>query len=414
MKGRKKMKKILALFLCITMVFAVSTLSVFAEETVSDLVAVNFEDGTLNTNQFSLTELSGLGGKSSDDTSMAFVLDETGKDSEVKWSYALSGIDADKVATSGGSKGVYFSFNLYASGDVGARISYSSAGYKILEWNSDGTAIATGASEPLAMERGRWHKIVLSMNDSNGGRFALFVDGVRIATSADATWNSISTKSPLSIGILPNSKNGIVAFDDIYYSYWQSPNTYNNIKDQDLPLFANTENITFDSETNTFVYAEEVFADVEGLGAELQSAFSNAEEIGIFNKDLSAPATDLADAKIVAVKLNSNAYCYFNIKMQEFIPEHVEIIGDETCSGVASIFSNPTSKDKSVVIILVLKDENGVIQKLAASPETVVEAGAEDVEIVIEPIESEGLKAEAFFIESWTTRLRLFDEIYKN
>ncbi len=407
------MKKILALFLCAAMVFSVSSLSVFAEETVGELVGVNTEDGSLNSNQFSLTELSGLAGKASDDAATAFVLDESGASSEIKWSYALSEIVPDKVGTSGASKGIYFAFNLYASGDAVARISYSS-GYKILEWGSDGTATATGASDPITMERGKWHKIVLSMNDSNGGRIALFVDGVRIAASADSTWNSISGKSPLSIGVVENSKNGIVAFDDIYYSYWEAPNTYNSIKGQDLPAITNTENVTYESETNTFVYAEDVFADVEGLGAELQSVFSNAEEIGIFNKDLSAPATDLADAKIVAIKLNSNAYCYFNIKMQEFIPDHVEIIGDETCSGVASIFSNPTSKDKSVVIILVLKDENGVIQKLAASPETVVEAGAEDVEIVIEPIESEGLKAEAFFIESWSTRLRLFDEIYKN
>ena len=59
------------------------------------------------------------------DTAMAFVLDGAGCATSIRWQYPLTHINASDVATSGGSKGIYFAFNMYADGDVTARICYA-------------------------------------------------------------------------------------------------------------------------------------------------------------------------------------------------------------------------------------------------------------------------------------------------
>ena len=407
------MKKILSLFLCLAMLFNAMSLVAFAEETDNGIVDISPTDGSLNIDDFSLQERAGLGGKKADDISMAFVLDESGTTSEIKWNYTLSGIESSKVGTSGGAKGVYFAFNLYASGEATAIFQYGD-GYPILTWKPDGTAAVNGVSDPITMVRNRWHKVVVSMNDYSGGRLDLFVDGVRIKKEVDSSWGKISTKSPLSIGVSKGSKNGIVAFDDGYYSYWTSPTNYNKIKNQELPIFTETADISCNSAGDSLEYAEDTYADVNELIAGLRAAFSNAAQIRVYNNDLSAPASGLDDVKIVVIKLQSGAYCYFNIKMREFLPDSVNFIASDGDIGVTATFSNPTTRNKSVVAVMVLKDANGIIQKIAASPQTTVYSMDNDVAVSIEPIESENLIAEVFFIENWSARQRLFDNIYKN
>ena len=408
------MKKVLTLFLTLAMIVSMSSVVSFAEDTDTTFTIGTGTYGSLNDpNKVPMTEVAGLGGKADDDTAMAFVLDGAGCATSIRWQYPLTHINASDVATSGGSKGIYFAFNIYADGDVTARICYAGS-YDIIKWNPDGTAKVTGLAEPITLERGKWHKVVLSMNDQNGGRFGGFIDGVKIPANVDSTWNSITGKGPLGFGFEAGSKNGIVAFDDAYSAYWSGSESYTHICSQDLPVYSGAENLTFDSEKNTITYNDEAFSDVASLEEAIQSAFSNAVYAGLFNADLSEHVEIVSDAKVLAVKLNTGAYHYFNVKKEEFTPISVEFVGDTTNVGAVSLFSNTTSSDKTLVMILVFKDENGVIQKLLTSEEISIASGEENVEVLIEPVEAEGLNAEVFFIESWATRLRLLDEIYKN
>ena len=407
------MKKIIALILAFAMIASLSSVIVFAEDDDTTFDIGRGTYGSLNDpSKISMTELAGIGGKAADDTSMGFVLDEVGISTSIRWQYPLTHINPSDVGTSGGSKGIYFAFNIYADGDVTARVCYGGS-YNIIVWNPDGTATVTGVAEPIELERGKWHKVVLSMNDSNGGRLGFFIDGVKLTSNGDSTWNSITSKSPLSFGFEAKSKNGIVAFDDSYLAYWAGSDSYTKICSQDLYEYGGAEGLNFDADTKTISYDEDMFDSVEYLTEQINSMFLNSAEVILSNADMSAQAETVRDAKVATVRLDSGAYHYFTVKKMDFMPNYVEFVGDSENVGVVSTFSNLTLSDKSLVMILVFKDENDIIQKLCASEELVITPGEENVEVLIEPVESEGLNAEVFFIESWSTRLRLLDEIYK-
>ena len=153
MKGSCLMKKVVSLIMAVSMIVCLFSAVAYADEQDKDFVIGTGDYGYVNNpTKIQMTEIFGLGGKAEDDSSMAFVLDEEGFSISIMWMYPLTHIDDSLIGTSGGAKGAYCTFNMYADGDPTVRITYKGS-YEFITWKADGTATVGGASEPIMLER---------------------------------------------------------------------------------------------------------------------------------------------------------------------------------------------------------------------------------------------------------------------
>ncbi len=312
-KMKKTIRKILASLLTFAMVVSLIPLAAMAEETDTSFVFGTGTYGNFRSQGIPGVQLGGIGGKAEDDMAMAFVVDSEFNGQESRWEYPTTHINASDVGTSGGAKGVYYSFNMYADGDVVVTVAYGS-GISILKWNPDGSLNVPNVSEAVSAERGKWHKVVVSQNDSSGGRLALFIDGVRIGTGADGGWSGWGSKTPLLFGVLAESANGVAAFDDPYMTLWSDGNTYNKIKDQDTFVPEDSAFIDFDAEKKTLGFHHSI-EDVPSLAENVKTA-SSAKEVTICDKNLKV--TDAIDnAAYAVIKNNADAYHYYKLTKLE-------------------------------------------------------------------------------------------------
>jgi len=327
---KKTMKKLLASILALAMVLTIAPLASFAEEAVEETVDTSFvfgsSYGSFNSTVRYDTELGGLGGKAADDMAFAFVYEsDEALSGDKRWSYPLTHIE--EVGTSGGAKGVYFEFNIYADGGAIARVGCT--GSNIFLWKADGTvSIPThaGTTVTTTLERGKWHKVGLSLNESNGGRFGVYFDGVHITSDA-AKWSASSAaKSPIYFSIEKDSTNGVVAFDDSSYTVWPS-STYNyNIieRPNDVATALDTDLLHVDT-IEKKIKIKSLITDFNTFTEDVAAAFTNESEIRLLTEDMSVEATTVEDAKIALVKTTNDAYHYYTIS--EYVKTSIELVG---------------------------------------------------------------------------------------
>lgn len=339
------MKKILASLLTVAMIATLVPFAAFAEETVDTSFVFGSSYGSFNSNVRYDTELGGLGGKAEDDMAFAFVYEsEEALAGDKRWSYPLTHLD--EFGTSGGSKGVYFEFNIYASGNATARVGCSAG--NIFLWAPDGTvSIPThaGTTVTTTLEHGKWHKVGLSLNESNGGRFGVFFDGKAITMDASKWQATSAAKSPIYFSIEKDSTNGVVAFDDPSCTVWNtSANGYRSVELQnDVAIAQNTNLLQIDTESKT-ISLNHYPESYEAFVASVAEGFTNESEIRILTEDMSVEATTVEEAKIALVKTTNDAYDYYTFN--EYVKTDMEKVGLEA-SGNVNIIVN----DDNVVVM---------------------------------------------------------------
>ncbi|MBQ4527856.1 MAG: hypothetical protein II998_07270 [Clostridia bacterium] len=330
---KKTMKKLLASILALAMVLTLAPLASFAEEAVEETVDTSFvfgsSYGSYNNTKVPVYDLGGLGGKAADDTAMAFVYEGEEATADVtRWYYPVTHLDETVYKSSGTGPSVHFAFNIYADGGAIARFSYNNS-YNLLLWQPDGTVNYTddGVAKTITMERGKWHRVAVALNNNGGGRFALYIDGVKLAEKADAGWNAnIDAKLNLAFGIELGSTKGTVAYDDPMVGFAQTNDEkYNKtVAPDDVAKAESTSLISIDTTAKTLV-AKTLFTDYTEFMMAVCESFTNESEVLFYNADMSASATSLEEAKTVVVKTINGAYEYYTVDEYELTP--IDIIG---------------------------------------------------------------------------------------
>ena len=190
----------------------------------SDLSSAEVNGRFYQGNIITPSNTGGLGGKSADDIAYTFKVGDAAIASRAK----LQLERANGYSEYFSGTGVYtFSVNIYAEGDVEARIysiSSSGAWLNSLVWNADGsyTYDANGADAAGAgtLERGKWHKFAVTF-DPTRGRLHYTLDGKLLTNTSAFLASAAIGRIDLAI---ESGKNGTVAFDDLriyegFYDY---------------------------------------------------------------------------------------------------------------------------------------------------------------------------------------------------
>lgn len=309
-----------------------------------------------------------------------------------------------------------YEFNIYADGNAIAWMTIG-GGYPFMYWDVDGTFYTRGtdgkykASEKQ-YERGQWHHIGITFR--SGNRYCFWIDDEFLGGS---DFINPSTYDRIGFSLMAGSYGGRAAYTDIYKYY----DTYavatdiaasNHDRTNHSVTLPGTEEVLIDSENKSVVFKDSV-TDFDTFKSAITESAENVLDVKFYSDDYKTETKNLSDIKNMLVKSTGDVYYYYTVEKEALKIKSFEFIESESSVGATSVFSNTTTSDKSLVMILVLKDTDGIIEKIAASAETVIASGEQDIEVSIEPVESEGLTPEVFFIESWSSRLRLFDEIYK-
>lgn len=298
-----------------------------------------------------------------------------------------------------------YEFNIYADGNSVPYFTMN-GGYAIAAYNVDGTFSLYNGTEltNLVFERGKWHRVGISYYASR--KFVVYVDDQFVGKAT-----APSDVTQIGFGYRSDSYGGRGAFDDVVKfsglyadldaDTWGSHNPANHAITTN-----NTSNLTFNTGTKTIYYKDA--ADLATLTNEVKTATS-AASVAFCDKALASQVTTLDNAKIAVIKSAGDVYHYYKIKKEGAELASLELTGNSAALGATATINNTSSAPFKAVMLLVLKDSNGVIQKVVASPETSVTTSAA---LTISPADATDLTPEIFFIQSWANRHRLFDDIY--
>ena len=244
-----------------------------------------------------------------------------------------------------------------------------------------------------------WHRIAVTFDPMRGQRW-LYVDGELITNSLG--WNNPSLYQNVEFGIRDAALEGFVAYDDYTLSYgFYNPNADNieiNANDdiiiRDKALYYNSLNI---ETTDDFILA--------------MKEISNASDVKLYKDEtLSETPEYLNEAKIaVLTSPNGAVRKEMSVAERPFFTADVDFerTGSTICTN-ANV-SNFTDEPITAIMIMVLKDRNGVIKKVISSDEMIIDV---QKTITIEFADADDLTAEVFFLNNWENRLALTGNIY--
>jgi len=342
------MKKILASLLALAMIATLVPFAAFAEETVDTSFVFGSTYGKYNTNSVPRRFIGGIGGKAIDDTALAFVYEADGiLTTNCRWEYPITHITDDFTTSASNNKGIYFAFNIYADGGVIARVGNNASG-DVFKWYEDGRLVITRHGDSaltISMERGKWHKIGLSYNEGDGGRYALYVDG-KLVTGNAGGWQAFSNRGSLYFGIEKDSEKGMVAYDDSSYQTWYDASSKYSKTVLPNDVVVPGASRYFDFEDDGSISAKKYISDIKTYGATLADAITNESEIRLLAEDMKTEATTFDEVKYVLVKTITNAYAYYTFN--EYTKTDIDLIGLEVAENTS------TSSDNWISNIVIL------------------------------------------------------------
>ena len=341
----------------------------------------------------------GIGGKTEDDMSYVLSVGETpvasGKYSRYEYSISSLGM------TNANDQPFTIETNIFVSGDAQVQLNIRANTFVTID--NDGyfhygvnSAMDTVSAQKI--EKDKWHRIVI-FYDVARRRLQLYSDGEQIAMSASVAAPSMDVTNTVRYGLAAGSVNGSLAIDDIkaYVGY------YNSDFDR-LDISGDGDNIV--ARENVIAYNDETINNIDSLKDKI-SECSNAEFVNICNEDYSsADDTIPSDGKCV-LKVGDLYYTY-NLK-RFFAMENIDFAESDGKISVTAGFANYSQSSKDITMIAVLRNEAGAIEKLYSS-DTVTVADT-PVNVLIDSIESEGLKLQVFFINNWSIRTAYTSDI---
>lgn len=393
----KAKNRIFCSLLAFAIVLASSCFTVFAEnDMVSDIISVNLRtDTTGASGNQTLISAESAGGKLPADKDKNEILG-LGGNTEGRREYTVPG---------GGSKTFTLEASIYADG--GARLAITEIyGGEVFTWNMDGS-ITIGNSydsgrQPVEVlghsyARGRWHKAAVTY-DSAKQEFLLWCDGVALGS-----WRKVWGAEKMGFGMLPSDENGRALFDDVQYYEGTYRGAYTTPS-----LAVNSDDAHLD---NGIIYYGDM-ATVSELAASVQTDAAYWNIYRDKSLETAAEGADGLASGMVLVLVSKNDVClYYPIMQQQLSLEKVEFTGGTGMYGAKATLINGFKTPKSALMILVLKNADGEIEKVCASAVTTFEGKCE---ISIEPETAEAdYKSEVFFLESWDNMTMIIDGIVK-
>lgn len=334
-----------------------------------------------------------LGGRASDVSADVLTPPESGLTEWDSMQHNFSSITLDDAAMDN-SKTFTVEFNAYAEGDTILRVNcdYSGDTNVFMRWLADGTVEANVDGTLTALttaEREEWHRIAVNY-DSVRKRYSLFIDG-ELVTDTSPYWTG---GARMSYGIDTGSSTGFGAFSDLkyYYGYY-----YPSLYYTPAGIESTNENIIIE---DTSIYVNE--DGIKSIDEIKKTVSTDAAYISIIGSTVSE------GTKIVTETLD-NIVGYYRIKSPLSCDGVNFTVSDGTVTAEATV-NNKLSSDASAVMIMVQKDENGVITNVSASEK--MEISSDGTAFIIENIPETGSIREVFFITGWESRLGLFNKIY--
>lgn len=258
----------------------------------------------------------------------------------------------------------------------------------------------------------QWRKVAISY-DADKRQMQSYVDGHQVGVVAAFDFENLKYIA-FSMDVGLSEVGSMIIYDNaIMYNEPYNPLKHLNA-DPQISLKDDSDGLNIMG--SDIVYDENLIFDVSSI---VSSIDAGDNRVAIYKDSTCAePASGkLLGTECIVVEGSNGMYSYYCLKKASLsvYDNNVEFVYDSSKVGARAKFINTSSNDKTIVMIMVLKDENGIIQKLAASSELTIPAGSENPEdgiVEITPIVSNGYTAEVFFIESWSGRQRLFDDIY--
>ncbi|MBO5369706.1 MAG: hypothetical protein J6B23_03395 [Clostridia bacterium] len=409
----RKKSVFLTIILCFGIIFcSFSAVSLAEESDVSEervhLVVGegDFTDSNLNAGTFDgawtgikAVRTGGVGGKASDDMSSLFnVTMEQDKFRSIRYHYNISGYESD----------FYLVTDIYVTdGGVGS-ISFGT-GNKYFELKGDGTvSVGNGSVSPVGeVKSNEWHRLVMSFVKTNGFALTMYLDGTELTTVN--VGNLAGARQTLAFcadyGCLKGSN---IAFDNTYlYSKSYEYDPHSAFLKPEITVDENVvklQNGTIRWEDTKVSTVEELLGAI-GIGNHTVRIYKDSSM-----KEEAIPADNLSGSEYIVVESADGILSYYPTLKEKVELISVEFTGDEASVGAKGVLSNTTSTPCNAVMIIVFKNENGIMKKVVPSEE--VSVSGTDYVIEIAPVSADGLTAEVLFIDGWSTKLRLFDKIY--
>lgn len=349
----------------------------------------------------------GIGGKSADDFSLCFdVTDRISRNDRFDYD-ASEFINPEKPSVS-----FYFAFefNMYADGDAVAAATYD-AGYIIFRYMPDGSFVLGGTNPKIytdrKFERGKWHRVAVASSAPDGGRFSVYCDGIWVGQT---DW---FTNKPSAIGFgVSEGAKGKAACSDVYkFKLPNQASASKLIKEYPKPGVSVKSGVQGVLMKEGSIYVD---TDVIKTPQELFDLleFEDVSQMRIFDFSLNTEIKDVLLPNSVLVTENGEKiYSYTPIKEAALDIKNFEFTGENGNIGAKAVLDNGSANAKSGIMIMVLKNSDGVMVGVYVSESAEVAVG-ESREILILPVPANGNAAEVFFLKDWSKRLRLSDKIY--
>lgn len=252
----------------------------------------------------------GIGGKSADDYAYSITVGEGTEGNNPRLERTVQ-------------KGIIHTmeFNMYADGDASAYVGYTYSNTRTIKWDPDGKVYIDKKgtlTHVTTLERGKWHNFAVS-HDVPRGRYRVYIDGVQY-TDTTAPWTTDAKF--VAFGVVKDTSNGMVAFDDLdaYYGY------YLDGANVDFTP-SNSISVMFDQENKVVKYDEYVYSDISALLSDV-TLLSGAQYVNAFaDSTLSVPATEITEDTVLVFKDSANEFHYYTLESlgDDYIPTIADI-----------------------------------------------------------------------------------------
>lgn len=304
-------------------------------------------------------------------------------------------------------------FSVCVTGDASACVYYSESDRILFRLNADGSAEYPAdysysdtnlKKKENAAAPGKWHTVGITA-DYAGNRFFIWLDGELLTSNG---WLTTGGTNPhfddIKLGVSAGkyTLGGKAAYDNLKISRGYFPAADHALTEE------NSDKLTFSGGTAVYDYNIEDTEELKGVLA----AQTGAGAVRLFkSEDKREEAETVEEAKIAEVSsaggITQNTYA---LEMKDPLSSEVSFYTEDgRTAGIGKVVNGKTNASYPVVMIMVMKNEKGVIERVyAAAPAEV--SGTEYIQTELVPLN--GCTPEVFFIDTWQTQRLLFGRIF--
>lgn len=245
---------------------------------------------------------------------------------------------------------------------------------------------------------GKWYKVKFTLDTISGTVYSS-LNGVAVYAGA----SGILSSSLYSV-LYQQSNDATVFIDNITYSVKGSTNIESVTVDNNIVYIAmNDELVLTPEETADFTPFVALFLGEDEVALSKAVYDSSKNQIVLTAKKPLISATEyritLSDelVSVSGINVRENYEYTFKTDAMAFDVTEVKNVSGAICATVV----NSTETEKSIVMVVVGKNENGAITSIASTPKTLV--GSDGATLSLIPSDDLASSFEVFFIESWET-----------